>query len=510
MLILLAVLLSVAASCQKNNLRVVSLDSFQSLKVKGLHISNECVKKNILRLADEDRNQQAPDLRAKAYYRNNGCLIWITRHGVSGKADSLLNFLKSVNQHGFDREKFRYSQIKEDLKSVRSLSFEGKDDKINRVLARLEYNLTKAYFRYAVGFGRGFINPNQVFNRLDVKDSDSVGVKYRTLFGIKMKHAGNKFYGKAVNMALHDSVGSFLRQLQPKGNTYYLLKSRLMNVKCKSERSSILCNMERCRWRLEDSPAMHNKYMVVNIPSQRLLAINGGHALSMKIGLGALLTKTPLLTSRISRIDFNPQWIIPRSIIRKSILAHVGNKEYFERNNYFVVDRRSGKVVDQGFVDREMLLDRNYAVIQRGGAGNALGSVIFRFANDFSIFIHYTSNTDIFLRNERTVSHGCIRIEKPFDLVLFCLEDFDEKLVSRIKFTMNYYNEQGLVKGSSNDIAGDDVKSNLLNSLKVQPQIPLFITYYTIYPNESGILQYYPDIYGYDKVIYNQLKAYIR
>ena len=103
----------------------------------------------------------------------------------------------------------------------------------------------------------------------------------------------------------------------------------------------------------------------------------------MRICLGSLETKTPVLNSHIKRMDFNPQWIIPKSIIRKSVCHHAGDNAYFDNRNYFIRERKTEKTVDPSVATGSMLCSNDYMVIQRGGKGNALGRVIFRFDNDY-------------------------------------------------------------------------------------------------------------------------------
>ena len=79
---------------------------------------------------------------------------------------------------------------------------------------------------------------------------------------------------------------------------------------------------------------------MVNIPSFRLLAVDGDSVLTMRIGAALFDTKTPLLISSVFRMDVNPQWIIPHSIIDKDIIRHLGNKHYFDRHNFII--RESG------------------------------------------------------------------------------------------------------------------------------------------------------------------------
>ena len=57
-------------------------------------------------------------------------------------------------------------------------------------------------------------------------------------------------------------------------------------------------------------------------------------------------TKTPLLTSEIERMDVNPVWNIPMSIIRNEVARHAGDRDYFDRNNYEIVNRETGEPVE--------------------------------------------------------------------------------------------------------------------------------------------------------------------
>lgn len=100
------------------------------------------------------------------------------------------------------------------------------------MIARLEYRLTKAYFRYTMGQNFGFMNPSFVFNRLDTLapnpyDSSKRPVRFRGLFDVKMAHADDAFYQKAMQMVRCDSVASFLKEVQPKNPFYYQLLEKL-------------------------------------------------------------------------------------------------------------------------------------------------------------------------------------------------------------------------------------------------------------------------------------------
>ncbi len=462
-------------------------------------------------MINSDSDSMVADYRTRSYYIRRRNFLWIDRHGVDERADKLMAYLQTVDEMGFSRDKFRVAAIEKDLQCLRSLDVaDSSENNINKVYARLEYNLTKAYLRYVTGQRFGFVNPQDVFNRLDVKDRDSSHVSYRGLFDINMQLPKRIFFAVAIRKICNDSVGEFLRSVQPKSPLYARLKAMLNDGKVSgSERPRIMCNMERCRWRLSDYPAMHKKFVLVNIPSFRLLAKDDNDSLWMRIVCGTFDTKTPLLTSMIMRMDVNPQWVIPRSIIEKDILRHAGNKGYFDSHHFFVRDRRTGKKIDPCHVTWAMLNSKDYLVMQEGGEGNSLGRIIFRFDNNFSVFMHDTSAKDVFSRDIRGISHGCIRVEKPFDLAVFMLKEKNEEIIDKIKYSMNAdVSSYGKKKIGGANITDTLDRSKLVNSIAVIPQIPIFITYFTLYPSTNGKLSEYADVYGYDHAIYCHLRNY--
>ena len=513
--LLIPVLLLACAlfSCEEKKTNVsVTLDSFAGMANVAYRISPDKLNDNIHRLVMADSDRETADIHARRHYLDGEGIVWVSRDGVSSKADTLLAYIEKVDSMGFSREKFYYSSICNDLRRARQLDFDTDSDgknSINKVYARLEYHLTKAFLRYTEGQRFGFVNPSEVFNRLDVRDSDSVRVSYRSLYGVPTKRPDRHFLKAAFAAMVGDcdSTADFLAKSCPENPLYGKFLARLSQPMSEPERRRLLCNIERCRWRHGDYPQMHRKYVIVNIPSLHLLAVDGEQRLSMRIGLGSMETKTPVLTSRIKRMDFNPQWVIPKSIVKKSVRNHAGNRGYFESRDYFIQDRTTGKEVDPAKVSADMLMSSNYLVIQRGGEGNALGRIIFRFDNDYSIFLHDTSNRGVFSQSDRSVSHGCIRVEKPYDLAVFMLADKDGELMEKMRYSMTV--KYGRHRTDDDDNNDPINRRMMIRSKKVEPQVPLFITYYTLYPDAEGNFVEYDDIYGYDPVIYSRIQKYL-
>lgn len=518
LLFLLLFLVISLQACREKQVNVnshLSLDDYASLDTSAFRLSERKIRAEIDSMARWDRDSMVPDYRVRSHYRNQRPLVWIDRRGVDSRADSVVKALGALEAMGMSKEKFRVAQIERDLRRLRTLDFDNDENNINKVAGRLEYNLTKAYLRYVAGQRFGFANPRRLLNKLDVADSSGGQTTYQTLFDIKTDQAGPHFYEHALQMVHQDSVGTFMRQVEPHGQLYDMLARRLAEGGLSlAERTKILVNMERCRWRMPDYPERHEKYVMVNIPSFHLQAVDGDSVLSMRIAFGAMEHKTPLMISRVKRMDINPQWIMPRSIIKKSILPRVGNVDYFVRHRYFVRNRETGEVVNPHEVTRAMIESGDYWVIQRGGEGNALGRIIFRFDNNLSIYLHDTSSRSVFDREARDVSHGCVRVQKPFALAKFMMADKDEKLIDKISYSMQADVSPLNVKRSEmtdemKAVADTLDRNRLIGQVKIEPQVPIFILYYTLYPDATGKLESMDDVYGYDRLIYSVLRNYI-
>ena len=486
---------------QPSSNKNISLEYYEPYQNTAYAINSHEIRDLMDSLMRHDKDRHAADLHTRHYYQHMGDFIWITRQGVDHRADTLLSYLRTVGEMGFNEHRFMVEEIGADLERLRHLELDEDRNQINHVLARLEYRLTKSYFRYVMGQQYGFVNPTFVFNRLDTLQANPYDtikrpVRYRGLFDVKMQHPDNAFFAKAIRKVRVDSVGHFLQEVQPQNPFYKQLRAKLANPNLgKAMRAKILVNMERSRWRQHDDPWKHQKYVVVNIPSFHLMAIDHADTLSMRIGCGANKTKTPLLNSYFKYMQLNPDWFMPRSIVLHDIIHHVGNHGYFLSRNYYVRDAATGKEIDLSRVTRSMLLSGAAGVAQRGGKSNALGRIIFRFDNNFSVYLHDTNSKGVFGREDRGVSHGCVRVEKPYNFAVFLLGEKNKKLMDKIKYCMTA------------DSLTD--KKMVIRSVKVNPQVPLFITYYTLYPMAGGRMAEYPDVYGYDRVIFTELKKYL-
>lgn len=458
------------------------------------------LEQNLAHILNADTFRWAADTTVRQRYadagRIEGAPLWFSRAGVSPQADSLLAFLrKEAPLNGLDTLAFFVPQIAADLDVIHKLAFDSVGQSINEVLPRLDYLLSKAYVRYAVGQRYGFVRPDKALNN---KDYRADGNGYARLFDYVVKVPD--YHEALQTLSSGDRMG-YMQASQPAGSVYKALQAQLAKAADAETRRCLAVNMERCRWQIK-RPEGRERQVLVNIPAQQLWAISPETILPMRICCGTVITKTPLLYSEISHMQVNPDWIIPLSIVRGEVVPHAGDSAYFARHRYYIVDRQTGDTLDPRSVDSDQMRTGNYRIGQKGGAGNSLGRIVFRFANNFGVYLHDTSNRGAFERERRTLSHGCVRVQRPFDLACFLLPDADEWLLERLRISMDIRPEtdQGLEYLRSH--AEDPRPLRAVSYQDVTPRVPVYIVYYTAYPNpETGVVEQWPDLYGYDKAI---------
>lgn len=424
---------------------------------------------------------------------------WFTRMGLSEDADALLVFLRSELPHqGLDTTAFFVPQISKDLDVVHSLAFDSVGVSINEVLPRLDSLLSKAYICYATGQRYGFVHP-KLFNKLDYKAN---GDGYARLFDYEVKLPDQNEAEQKLNST--DRIG-FLQTLQPTGYVYKTLQSQLEKTTDKEARHKLAVNMERCRWQMKH-PGENERMVLVNIPAQQLWAVSADSVLDMRICCGATTTKTPLLSSAISYMQVNPEWIIPQNIVKTDVSRHGGDSAYFARHRYYIIERSTGDTLLPADVSSADMLSGRLRIGQKGGAGNSLGRIVFRFPNNFAVYLHDTNNRGAFNRDRRTLSHGCVRVQKPFELACFLLPEADEWTKDRLRISMDIRPETERGRMYVQEHANDPRPFRLESYREVSPRVPLYIIYYTAYPNpKTGVVETWPDLYGYDKVISQEM-----
>ena len=257
--------------------------------------------------------------------------------------------------------------------------------------------------------------------------------------------------------------------------TYYL------NLPVKNSIQAIITNLDKTKLYPKQ---FEEEYVEVNIPDFNLRYYRD-HKKIMKKGLvvGRIDRPTPVFSNIIRYMVLNPTWTIPDNLIKRDLI-HVlrENPMYLEENNMHVFRGKDEIQITQEMLDPYEKSDKRvpYRFVQFPGDNNALGRVKFMFPNKYDVYLHDTDNKSLLSRRYKIYSSGCMRIEKPFDLVNILLEHAD-----------NRYSKSKI---------DEILESNETTTISISKPIPVHMIYFTVY-EEDGLAYFKNDIYLYDKII---------
>jgi L,D-transpeptidase YcbB len=239
---------------------------------------------------------------------------------------------------------------------------------------------------------------------------------------------------------------------------------------------TVIVNMERWRWlpRQLGAASLGDAYVILNIPDYTLKVMHNGapvwttRVVTGKPGQHA----TPLLTETMKYITVNPTWNVPPSIIY---------------NEYLPALQQDPTVLQRMGLRLEYGRDGSVHISQPPGEANALGRIRFNFPNKFLVYQHDTPEKNLFAREDRAFSHGCMRVQNP---------DQYASVLLNITMTNEHWTPERIrsMYGSSEI------------DLKFPTPIPVNITYQTAFVDDAGKLQFRKDVYGRDGAMLAMLK----
>ncbi|MEO6584617.1 MAG: L,D-transpeptidase family protein [Ferruginibacter sp.] len=219
-------------------------------------------------------------------------------------------------------------------------------------------------------------------------------------------------------------------------------------------------NIQRAQWMPASTEA---NYISVNIPDYMLNVYeNNAKVFEIPVAVGKEGTSTTMFTGDLNQIVFSPYWNIPKSIVKNELLPKIKtNPNYLKSRNMEVVGKN----------------DSLPTIRQLPGKDNALGKVKFLFPNRYDIYFHDTYAKGVFDKQVRAVSHGCIRLADAEKLANYLLRNNNAWTPEKINAAMNSDKEQ---------------------YVKLSPSMPVIITYYTTWVDETGGLNFRNDLYDND------------
>ena len=281
---------------------------------------------------------------------------------------------------------------------------------------------------------------------------------------------GNTTYDKP----LADAVKKFQdgRGLSATGTLTTATVDALNGPKQDRAADVILANMERWRWLPRDLGKTH---VVVNIPDFTLKVVsNGATVWTTRIVTGQPGQKaTPLLSETMKYITVNPTWNVPPSIIN---------------NEYLPALQQDPGALERIGLKLEHNRDGTVRIYQPPGERNALGRIRFNFPNKFLVYQHDTPDKNLFARDTRAFSHGCMRVQNP--------DKYAEVLLS-LANPKDGYSVDRLHRMYG---TGE-------TDIHLQTPIPVHITYQTAYVDDAGKLVIRGDVYGRDARYFAVMKG---
>lgn len=283
------------------------------------------------------------------------------------------------------------------------------------------------------------------------------------------------------NEALVSAVKHFQRRHGLKVDGIVGRKTRdALDVSVESRIIQMQLNMERWRW-FPDS--FGKRYVMVNIPGFELNVVENDRVVkNMRAIVGKKHRRTPVMSGRMTYLELNPYWNVPGRIARRDILPKIlKDPEYLVSQGIKIFDswEKDAPELDPFGIDWDKVSRRYlpYRFRQDPSPLNALGQVKFMFPNHQSVYIHDTPGKELFQKNNRYFSSGCVRVENPLDLADHLLEG----------------------QNWDRDKLASAVEAGKRKIVILKNPVPVHLVYFTAWVDEGGQTHFRKDIYGRDK-----------
>jgi murein L,D-transpeptidase YcbB/YkuD len=352
-------------------------------------------------------------------------------------AGTLLGYIERIDSHGLDPADYAPVELEQALASGDA--------------ARLERQATESFARVAADLAIGHVKPGRRGRYFIASDT----IEPARMAGL-------------IDTAIaFGSVAHFLEALAPQNREYAALRAALGRLEPgqDEERRKVEVSLERWRWLPRD---LGNRHLLVNIPEYRLRLIDDGReTASHRVIVGKPQTPTPQFSARVTAVILNPSWHVPQSIIAESVGSLVRNRPQVARARGYTWAYSGGGL----------------QVTQQPGPQNALGQMKLDMPNPLTVYIHDTPSKDLFERDARTFSHGCIRTQLPFDLAEVLLHD----------------------AGWSRAQIDAGVAARQTRRAPLASPVPVYVVYMTAVAGPDGTVSFHNDPYRLDAAIASEL-----
>jgi L,D-transpeptidase YcbB len=252
-----------------------------------------------------------------------------------------------------------------------------------------------------------------------------------------------------------------------------------LNVPANVRLAQLQANLKRLQ---QMAPKATGRYILVNIPAAQVEAVEGGRVAQRHAAVvGKIERPTPELSSRVTDVNFNPYWHVPRSIIHKDLVPK--GREFASRGQDMLAAYHmeafdsQGNPLDPRQIDWFGEAVYGYNFRQRPWDENSLGFVKINFPNKDAVYLHDTPLKSLFGKAVRFESSGCVRVHNVDHLVAWVLRGDPNWDLGRIQ-AMKHNGQQ--------------------IDVKVTQRIGVHLAYVSAWATPDGQIHFRPDIYNHD------------
>ena len=251
-----------------------------------------------------------------------------------------------------------------------------------------------------------------------------------------------------------------------------------LNIPAAVRLTQLVTNRDRLRELTASATAP--RYLMVNLPAAEIEAVENGRVVSRHTAVvGKVDRASPILTSEIYEVNFNPFWTVPASIIRRDLIPLMQERPTYLTDQRIRIYNQQGQEIAPESVDWYSNEATQYMFRQDPGELNALGSVRINFHNQHAVYLHDTPDKTLFGNDYRFDSSGCVRVQNVRELITWLLRDTPGWDRNQIDASFG---------------SGDRIDAGLETPVK------LYFAYITAWAMENGVVHFRSDIYGNDGI----------
>lgn len=409
--------------------------------------------------SDDEREKMDQTALTEYYAARHGDGLWVTASGLKPETKALITEIENANAYGLDASAFKLPKLENGALTATDTD----------TLADAEIQYSTAALQYA-RFARGGRIPDPAEMLTTEFDRRPQWIDPAT-----------------VIKALADSrePDAYLRSLHPQQPQFEKLRQLYVTMlpadgnlaKLSPAAKRLRANMEMWRWMWPD---MGDFYVLNNIPEFMQYVYKDGEIIrSAKIVAGEVDKKSTIFSRPLKYVVLRPAWRVPESIMVNELWPSLIRGGGLMRQYGLQLQTKDGRRVDWRQYDWSSTDIRNFIVLQPPGPKSVLGRVKFSFPSQHTIFMHDTPDKWMFRPAQRTLSHGCLRVQNPMQLAEMVLKE-----------------DKGW---DAAKIAELDRSGPLNNEVPISKEIPIHLVYFTAWVTDDGKLKTFNDVYGHEK-----------